>query len=539
MHAAWLVFLAPPGGDLAAQDAWTWFAVVHPSSAYDFAWYGGLHPAAYSLISPYIMGTLGVRTTMLVAGTLSAGLIALMLGAALTRKSPVWVAVYTAVALTGDAVSGRVTFGLGVFFGLVSLAALFVRPASPNGVHAVWWRLASASLFAGITTASSPVAGLFLGLVAVSLWLNGQRRASLAMGATPVVVFLSAALLFPSGGVEPMSWIHVVLPLVVATSCWALLPRGWRLPRVAACVYACVVVAVWVVPSPIGTNVSRLGLLFGGVLLVAGASGSWWTSALSDRLGRPVARSALIAAILTTSIWQLTIAGSDFIGSRSAATLRATVPALVAQLRDRGAALGRVEVVPTKSHVEAAELAPHVMLARGWNRQADVSRNPLFYRNGPISPTRYHRWLRRWGVRYVVLPHAVLDYAGQREGALVRSGPPFLRQVWADESWSLYAVNDPLPVVSSPGRLRSWDSAGVTVQLPRAGEVKVRVAWSPWLSIVDDEGRRLTAARLDGSCLTPARGSSGHAVAWVILDAHRPGLYRIGAPYSFERGSPC
>jgi hypothetical protein len=539
LHLAWFGFLVRQGGDLAAQDAWTWFAHVHPSSAYDLAWYGGLHPAAYSLVSPYIMGVLGVRLAMVVAGTLSAGLIALILGDVGSLGNPIWAGFYAALALTGDAVSGRVTFGIGVLFGLAALTVLVVGRRRTNGARPEWWRLVTTGLFAGLATATSPVAGLFLGLVAVTLWLNGQRRASLAVGATPVVVLLAALLLFPSGGVEPMSWSSLALAMIAGVSCWVLLPRAWHVARIGGCVYAATVLTTWCVPSPIGSNVSRLGLLFGGILLVASASGEWWTSPASRRLGRPVARLVLLAAILTTSTWQVTIAGLDLVGSGSASQLDASVPEVLAQLHRRGADLGRVEVVPTKSHVEAAELAPHVELARGWNRQADVSRNPIFYRTGPLESAQYHRWLRRWGVRFVVLPHTTLDYAGRAEGELVRSGPRYLRRVWSDRSWSLYAVTDPRPVVSPPGRLRSWNSADVIVQMSEAGSATVRIAWSPWLSLVDDGGRQLSRAELDGACLTPARAAPSESVRWVTLDVRRPGLYRIGAPYSLARGTRC
>lgn len=49
---------------------------------------------------------------------------------------------------------------------------------------------------------------------------------------------------------------------------------------------------------------------------------------------------------------------------------------LVNQLQEAGAEKGRVEVVPARSHREASALAPYVNLARGWNRQADMERNP-------------------------------------------------------------------------------------------------------------------------------------------------------------------
>ena len=44
LHLLWWRLLATPGGDIAAQDAWAAFARAHPGSAYDLAWYGGMHP---------------------------------------------------------------------------------------------------------------------------------------------------------------------------------------------------------------------------------------------------------------------------------------------------------------------------------------------------------------------------------------------------------------------------------------------------------------------------------------------------------------
>ena len=46
---------------IAAQDAWAEFARDHPGSAYNFAWYGGMHPVSYSVASPYLMAVLGVQ----------------------------------------------------------------------------------------------------------------------------------------------------------------------------------------------------------------------------------------------------------------------------------------------------------------------------------------------------------------------------------------------------------------------------------------------------------------------------------------------
>jgi hypothetical protein len=540
LHLLWLEFLAGTGGDLAAQDAWTGFARLHPFSAYDFAWYGGMHPASYSIISPYVMSVLGVRGTMIVVGTLSAGLVAVLLGRLRSVTHPIWPSIYAAVALTGNAASGRVTFGLGVLFALGALTAVFVWRPHPDRRPEAWSRAAAIALLAGLATASSPVAGLFLGLVAAALWLRGRRRVSLTLGVAPILVVLATAVLFPFFGTQPISWRTAVVPLVLAVAGWALVPRGWRLGRICCAVYAVAVGLVWVVPSPIGTNVSRLALLFGGVLLVAAASGAWWTSAVAARWGRSVARLLLVAAILTATGWQAFIVSRDLIGSASAATFDPDIESLVTQLQDRGADLGRVEVVPTKSHREASALAPHVNLARGWNRQADVARNPMFYRDDePVTASEYHRWLKLWGVRFVVLPISTPDYSGLEERELVRSGLPFLRRVWSDATWTLYEVDDPTPMASTPGELLRWGEAGVTVRMPSAGSTVLRIAWSPWLSIVDAQGRRIGDDGLAGACLGQVPSKELRPVPWVVLRVTQPGTYRIGAPYSVPRGTPC
>jgi hypothetical protein len=541
MHLLWIKFLAGTGGDLAAQDAWTSFVVAHPTSAYDFAWYGGMHPASYSLISPYVMGLFGVRLTMLLVGTVSTALVTFMLGRLPAVMNPMWAGIYAAIALTGNAISGRVTFGLGLAFGLGALVVVFAWPRQENPTSLMrWLRGGLAFLLAALATAASPVAGLFLGLVASALWLRGRRSASLALGVAPIVIVAATALVFPFFGVQPFSWQTALLPLLLAGAGWVLLPRAWRLPRICCAVYAAAVLLVWIVPTPIGTNVARMSLLFGGVALVAAASGRWWTSTAAQRFGRRAGRLMLGAAILTASGWQVFIAGQDIHGSASAATLDGHVHALVAQLDAGGADLGRVEVVPSMSHREASALAPYVNLARGWNRQADVARNPMFYRTErPFTPHQYERWLRSWGVRFVVLPASTPDYAGLRESQLVRGGLPFLRSVWSDRIWTLYEVIEPAPMAAAPATLTDWNAAGATVRMPTAGSTVLRIAWSPWLSIVDEDGHRVPDTELAGACLSQLQATRSRRVSWVVLHVPGPGTYRIAAPYSLPRGSTC
>ena len=42
-------------------------------------------------------------------------------------------------------------------------------------------------------------------------------------------------------------------------------------------------------------------------------------------------------------------------------------------------------------------------LARGWLRQLDTGRNPIFYK-GELNPVTYASWLTENAVRYVALP---------------------------------------------------------------------------------------------------------------------------------------
>ncbi|OEV18881.1 hypothetical protein AN220_28540, partial [Streptomyces nanshensis] len=106
----------------------------HPGSAYNLAWYGGLHPFSYSVISPYLMAVIGVRTTLMVSGVLSAGLLSLLLARTVSR--PLVPSLWGAFAFACNAASGRVTFALGVLFGLGAVAVVWTWPARWRGGRA-------------------------------------------------------------------------------------------------------------------------------------------------------------------------------------------------------------------------------------------------------------------------------------------------------------------------------------------------------------------------------------------------------------------
>ncbi|NEA49177.1 MFS transporter [Streptomyces sp. SID10815] len=544
LHLVWIFALANSGGDLAAQDAWAEFVGRHPDSAYNLAWYGGMHAVSYSMVSPYLMSVLGVRTTMMIAGTLSAGLLTLVLIRSRAVRNPLWAALAGVFGLVCNTLSGRVTFGLGSLFALGALAAVFCWPYRWR--HKRWAKALTAAPLAALATMSSPVAGLFVGLVAVALFLQKRRPGAWALGLAPAAVVAVSALLFPFSGTQPMGFGSASLPLLYAILAAVLVPREWKTVRITSWVYALSVVGVWVVSSQIGSNITRLAMLFGGVILVA---------ALPFAVPRSRKWYAIVVALIGFVSWIGVKSVDDVVHTAPAASWSHELAPLVHQLQKAGAEKGRVEVVPASSHREASALAPYVNLARGWNRQADMKRNPLFY-DDTLNSANYHEWLQRWAVHYVVLPKGEPDGdGGQRERELVRQGQPYLRQLWGDANWQLFEVTDPAPLAEPHAVVDRAEQDELTLEVSEPGRVLIRIPYSPWLSIVDEHGERLKAPEETEASKHRAEGTpktydnvngclwetseDDKGDKWTMLLAPRAGTYRLAAPYKVPRGTPC
>ncbi|MEU6403063.1 MFS transporter [Streptomyces sp. NPDC046985] len=544
LHVIWFFTFANSGGDLAAQDAWAEFVGRHPDSAYNLAWYGGMHPVSYSVVSPYLMSVLGVRTTMMIAGTVSAGLLTLVLVRSRRVRNPLWAALAGVFGLLCNAVSGRVTFGLGTMFALGALAAVFCWPYRWR--HKRWAKALVAAPLAALATMSSPVAGLFLGLIAVALFLQRRRPGAWALGLAPAAVVAVSALLFPFSGTQPMGFGSVVLPLLFAVLAAVLVPRRWKTVRITSWVYALAVVGVWLVSSQIGSNITRLAMLFAGAVLAA---------ALPFAAPRSRTWYATVLALVGFGVWIGFKSVDDVVHTAPAASWSRELAPLVNQLQRAGAEKGRVEVVPASSHREASALAPYVNLARGWNRQADMQRNPLFY-DDTLDSANYHEWLQRWAVHYVVLPKDEPDGdGGQRERALVRQGTPYLRQVWGDADWQLFRVTDPAPLAEPDAVVDRAEQGELTIEVREPGRILIRIPYSPWLSLVDGHGKSLKAPQetlaskhrpegapktfdnVNGCLAQTQEDASGDQ--WTTLLAPHAGTYRLAAPYQLPRGTPC
>ncbi|MFF9524477.1 MFS transporter [Streptomyces achromogenes] len=537
LHIIWFFTFANSGGDLAAQDAWAEFVGRHPDSAYNLAWYGGMHPVSYSVVSPYLMSVLGVRTTMMIAGTVSAGLLTLVLIRSRVVRNPLWASLAGVFALLCNAISGRVTFGLGMMFALGAVAAVFCWPYRWRTKR--WAKALVTAPLAALATMGSPVAGLFVGLVAVSLFLQKRRPGAWALGLAPSAVVAVSAWLFPFSGTQPMGFGSVVMPLLYGLLCLFLVPRRWVTVRLTAAVYSVAVVLVWLISSQIGSNISRLPMLFAGATLIA---------ALPYTVPKSRKWYLTVLAFLGFVGWLGYKSVDDIIHTTPAASWARELAPLVNELQKGGAEKGRVEVVPARSHREASALAPYVNLARGWNRQADMERNPLFY-DDTLNSASYHEWLKRWAVHYVVLPKDDLDGSGgQRERELLRSGMPYLKQVWGDANWQLFKVTDPAPLAEPNAVVDRADQVEMTLRVRKPGRVLVRIPYSPWLSVVDEHGKSLkppqessgtpkTYRNVNG-CLTQTP-EDANGDRWTVLVAPKAGTYRLAAPYQLPRGTPC
>ncbi|MGW1978744.1 MFS transporter [Streptomyces sp. NPDC001889] len=545
VHLLWFLFVAHSGGDIAAQDAWTEFVGRHPDSAYNLAWYGGTHPVSYSVVSPYLMSVIGVRPTMMAAGTLSAVLTALILVRLRAVRNPLACSLAGVFAFLCNALSGRVTFGLGMMFAVGAVATVFCWPHRWR--YKRWAKAAVAIPLAALATAASPVAGLFLGVVAAALFLNGRRPGAYVIGLPPVAVVALSSWLFPFSGTQPMSLASTSLPFVFGVAVFLLVPKEWRTVRVAAAVYSFGTLLTWAIDSQIGSNVSRMPMLFAGVALLAALP---YTAARSRKW------IALIVAFAGLNVWIGYKAVDDVVRTAPTASWTFELAPLVDKLQDVGAERGRVEVVPASSHREASALAPHFHLARGWLRQADMERNPIFYdKENPLSAADYRAWLDRWAVHYVVLPNGSPDVGAREEAELIKTGLPYLDRIWADPNWQLYAVKNPTPLAERPGAVEEASQNEVRIKVEKPGRVLLRVPYSPWLGLVDENGDKVrgpeeteeSKQRPDGEpksfanlngCLNKTE-EDAEGGEWTELVAPRAGVYRLSAPYDFSRGTPC
>jgi hypothetical protein len=186
----------------------------------------------------------------------------------------------------------------------------------------------------------------------------------------------------------------------------------------------------------------------------------------------------------------------------------------------------RIEIPFTRGHWEAAHVAPRFALARGWQRQLDTGRNPLFY-EVRLDDEAYSAWLAENGVRYVALPSVPLDYSSIRERELVARDPPYLALRMRTPAWRVYEVLAPRPLAiperDTRATLTELRADELTLDFRSAGAATVRVRWTPYWRARD-------------GCVEPAG-------EWMRVTASRPGPVRVTTTFApsrlLSRGGRC
>src|SRR4029079_12598752 len=131
--------------------------------------------------------------------------------------------------------------------------------------------------------------------------------------------------------------------------------------RIGGALYVVAAALTVAVPNALGANIMRLGM-YAAPALVAGAL---WAAHRRIAL-------VLLAPLL---VWQwLPAYDAIFTAGHDPSSEAAYYSGVLGQLAARSPQ--RVEIPFTKRHWEAALVAPHVQLARGWERQVDIGVNP-------------------------------------------------------------------------------------------------------------------------------------------------------------------
>ncbi len=505
MAATYLV-LAPSSPDLAAASYRSDLFSRVGFTLWDNSWYGGHHLPAYSLLAPALGALIGPRLLVALAVVAQAVLFERLLARETpgtpARVASLWFAFGAGFAL----LSSRVPYDLGLAIGLAAL--LLARP-HPR----------VALVLCPLCSLASPVAGAFLALALLAWAIEGsRRRLALWMALAALVPIGLLALLFPEGGTQPFVLSAFWAPLGAVVLLALMAGREQRLLRTGAVLYALLLIAAYVVPSAVGGNAARLGALLGGpvaaLVLLRRDDGHYAR-----------ARLWLLAALAPFLVfWQINAPLADFRAVQDHPSVKASFYApLLGELRrldvGYGARPARIEIVPTAAHWEARWVAPHVMLARGWERQLDSERNGLFYQATGPNAAELHAWLLEQGVSLVALPDATLDYSGRTEARLLRRGPPpYLREIWRSPRWRLFAVADPSPLLSRPGILRSVSTDRAELVLPRPGGYLLRLHFTPYWQLLAGQG-----------CVERAAGD------WTRVLARRPGRFELGIGFSLSR----
>jgi hypothetical protein len=497
--ASLLVWLGPPGADLAEHAYQRTLFLQHGFTLWNNFWYAGRYSfVTYSLLYYPFAALLGIRLLAVATVSTAALAFAVVIG---RQWGPAvrWSSRTFAVVWAGIVLSAAFPFALGAALALLAIWALQAR------MH---WRFA---LLTALTLAASPLAFLLLALLLAGIGLARRHERSLLAPALTLAVVGGVEVvlwrLFP-GGRYPFS-----LQELGAAIVFCVLGAGltWRVERARPLrwvfvIYLAACLAAYAIPSALGENVARLR--YAAVPLAV--------LMLSLRRWRPL--PVCLGALLLAISWNVTpIAGQYVKGLDDPASSRAYWQPAIAYLHGHLTPSYRVEAVDTVGHWPAVYLAEaQIPLARGGFRQDDFPVNRLLY--DELGPAGYLNWLRGLGVGYVVLTNAPADYSARGEAALLRSGRSGLRPLLRSGNLTIFAVPRPRPILTGPGspRVLGLSRTSVRLRLSRPGIYRLAVRYSPYWHV-------------EGACL------SGGADGMTRIAAEHPG--RLELRFRIDAGS--
>lgn len=463
--AALLLWAAPPGADLAAHLYQRWLYAQDGLTLWDGYWYAGRYSfITYSILYYPLAALVGVDVLAVASIAAAAVAYAVLVGREFGPAAR-WSSRAFAVVWAGIVLTAAFPFALGAALALLALCAL------QDGRRWVF------AILAALSAAASPVAFVLLGLVTVGIGLGrrADRRAQIAVLASLLAIGGLELVLrraFPSNGSFHFSAVELSAALAFCALGAAL---TWNVERARELrfvfvVYGAACVAAFLIPSAVGENIVRLRYLALPVVVLVLALRAW----------RP--RAVVVATLLLAAAWNLSPLVHNARHGRADPSADAAYwqPA-IDYLREHSSASYRVEAVDTTGHWPAFHLAKAgIPLVRGWFRQDDVPFNDLLY--GDLEPQEYLEWLRRLGVRYVVLTDAPSDYSARAEATLIAGRLSPLRLAFRDGGVSVYEVPESAPMVTGPGvaRVLSYDRTRIALDASRPGSYRVAARYSPY-----------------------------------------------------------
>jgi hypothetical protein len=501
--AALLLWVAPPGNDLAAHLYQRAVFLEDGFELWNNFWYGGRYSfVTYSILYYPLAAVFGIEPLAIASIGTAALAFTIVVG---QQWGPLarWSSRSFAIVWAGLIVSAAFPFALGFALALLALWALQAGKR---------WRFAVLAL---LTLAASPLAFLLLAIVLAGIALDLRERPERLLVPALIVgvvgsLYLVVSRAFPGGDRFPFP-IHELVPALAfcvfgAALTWRV--EAARVLRWVFIAYFPAVLLAYAVPSELGGNILRLRYAAIPIAVLI----------LSLRAWRP--RTVAVGALMLAAAWNLSPLAWSYSRARADKGFEPAYwqPA-IDFLHENLTPSYRVEVVDTANHSAALQLPrAGIPLARGWFRQDDFPQNALLY--DELRRDAYLSWLRGLGIRYVVLSDIKPDYGAKHEAELIESGKSGLNAVFRARHLTIFAVPRPKPIVTGPGEAEVLDvgQGHMLLSLERPGNYRIAVRHSPYWTATS-------------GCI------EGGEDRMIRLEAHRGGLvtlrFRVNASRAF------